>query len=101
MRANIISKITNAPFDTYVIFFTPNCIYSIKALELLRSAKVPYKAYDINDLPGGLYRLIFIFNCHSNDIRFDSNHTTKPLIFYNHQFIGGYNQLIKFINLMK
>ena len=41
--------------------------------------------------------LIKIFSDHKNEIDFNLNHTTAPIIFYNKKFIGGSNELISHV----
>ena len=89
----IIKKIVDANKDTYVIFFTRECPYCIKSLNLLRESKVKYKGYDINSIKGGMNRILEMFNKNANIIGFNKKHITKPIIFYNGKFIGGYTEL--------
>lgn len=91
----IINKIINASPDTYVIFFTYGCPYSERALQLLRNKHVPYKGYDINEINGNMQKLLLILNKNKDLIGFDSNHKTRPVIFLNGKFLGGYDQLSK------
>lgn len=96
---SIIRKITTAQKNTFIIFFTYGCHYSEKALELLRNNKLPYKGYDINKINGRLPHLLDIFNNikYKKIISFDSNHTTKPIIFLNGKFLGGMSELAKYL----
>jgi glutaredoxin len=59
---------------------------------------LPYKGYDINQIKGNMPKLLSILNENANLINFDKNHRTKPIIFYNGKFIGGYQQLAEKLN---
>lgn len=93
----IIKKILDADPNTYVIFFTYDCFYSIKALDLLRQSGEKYKGYDIDTIDGGLTKLLKVLNEQKKIINFDPNHRTKPIIFLNGKFIGGYDDLKKYL----
>ncbi|XWV26643.1 putative glutaredoxin [Tupanvirus soda lake] len=90
---SIISKIIDADTDTYVIFFVYSCPYSMRALELLRQKNVKYRGYDINNLNGGMTKLLEVLNENSELTNFKSSHKTKPIIFLNGKFLGGYDIL--------
>lgn len=95
----IINKIINTDADTYVIFFVHNCPYCENALNLLRKKSVKYKGYDINSINGGMSQLLNVLNENASLIAFDSTHQTKPIIFLNGKFLGGYDNLREhFIN---
>lgn len=99
----IIDKIVNANSGTYIIFFVYQCRYSMEALNLLRNSKVRYKGYDINDINGingNIGKLLEILNRYSDIINFDRQHKTKPIIFLDGKFIGGYNELAKRISVV-
>lgn len=89
--AQIMTKITAAPSDTYVLFYSPICGYSLKALQLLREKKLAYKGYDVATI--GMQPLLAVLNANADTIGFRSSHTTKPIIFYNGKFVGGYTEL--------
>jgi glutaredoxin len=42
--------------------------------------------------------LLKVLNKNANLINFDKNHRTKPIIFYNGKFIGGFQQLNEKLN---
>lgn len=91
----IIDKIINAPKNTFIIFFTNDCYYSSKALMLLRMNRLSYKGYNINNINGGMNRLLDILNQYYHLVKFNTSHHTKPIIFLNGKFIGGFDQLSK------
>ena len=91
----IIKKICNAEKGTYIIFFVDECPYCQKALELIRSKNINYKGYDIHHIKGDMPKLLKVLNNNAALIKFNTFHTTKPIIFLDCQFIGGYDDLVK------
>jgi glutaredoxin len=88
-----ITKIKTAPKDTYVIFYVKECPYCQNALALLEKSGVNCKGYNIHDIKGDMLALLSVLNTNANEIGFDKGHKTKPIIFYNGKFIGGYTEL--------
>lgn len=99
MEQQVLEKIRSNP-DTYIIFYTDDCYYSQKALGLLKESGVKYKGYDINKI-GGLDVLLNILNKNHLLDKYNQahsvRHSTRPCVFYNGQFIGGYTDLQKII----
>jgi glutaredoxin len=95
MDKTIIGKILNANKDTYVIFFVDECPFCQQALSLLRSKNVQYKGYNIHDINGDMPYLLEVLRKNADLIGFNTSHHTKPIIFYNKKFIGGYDELVK------
>lgn len=93
----IISKIVEADPNTFVIFYTRDCPYCRNALELLNKTNAPYKGYDINQIDGGMHKLLTVLNQNSQLISFNRNHKTKPLVFINGRFLGGYTELARYL----
>jgi glutaredoxin len=83
--------------DHYVIFYVNDCPYCQNALNLLRQSSVKWKGYDIDTINGGLDSLLKVFNNHNLLTEYNKAHgvvhRTKPLIFYNGKFIGGFTDL--------
>ena len=82
--------------DKYVLFYSDWCTWSNKALDLLKRSGVPYRAYLIekivkDDLP----RLQRHFSEDSGRNSFVASHKTRPIVFKNGSFLGGYDQLAK------
>lgn len=90
----IIKKIINAKPGTYVIFFVYECRYCERALNLLRRENVLYKGYNIDEITGGMPKLLSVLNENAKLIGFDPTHQTKPIIFLNGKFLGGANELV-------
>lgn len=95
---SIIKKIKQVPENTFVIFFINGCPYCENALKLLREKNVKYKGYNIDEINGTMSKLLKILNQNADIINYNKNHTTKPIIFYNGKFIGGFNELNKLLN---
>ena len=93
MDQSIMNVIMYNNPNTFIIFFTPECNYCKKALSLLRNNNVSFKSYNINLISGGLPNLLAILNRNSHFINFNPAHRTKPIIFYNGKYIGGYSEL--------
>lgn len=93
----IIQKIIGADQGTYVLFYVPECPYCQNALGLLRAKSLPYKAYNINNINGNMNRLLKVLGTNSVLTGYNTYHTTKPLIFVNGQFVGGYDDLVRYV----
>jgi glutaredoxin len=76
---------TNA--DKFTIYYAPDCKYCLLALELLRDKRANYTAIKIDDFPALLQKMRGMV---------PSTHKTKPIIFHNGKFLGGYTDLAKF-----
>jgi glutaredoxin len=88
--------------DVYIIFYTNGCPYCENAIALLKKSNVSWKGYNINNIKEGLTGLLNYFNSikmlDNYNKENNTDHTTKPLIFYNQQFIGGFTDLQKIFN---
>lgn len=89
----IINAIKNADSRTFVVFYDPNCVFSVKALQFLRANRQKYKGYDITKIQGGLPALLQLLSATARDTGFDPRHRTKPIIFKGSAFIGGFDGL--------
>lgn len=98
IQEQIINKIINADKNTYIIFYTKECLFSQKALQLLRNKNKSFKGYNINSIPGNMRTLLDVLNSNINLINFNPNHKTKPIIFLNGNFLGGFNDLQLYFN---
>jgi len=96
MNSPIIDKIINADPDTYIVFFEYTCSYCKNAIHLLQQKNRKFKAYNLEKI--GVKNLLRLFNNHKELIGFDPNYLTKPLIFINGKFLGGYDDLTKIIS---
>lgn len=78
----------------YTIFYSGGCPYSEQAVELLEKKKLSFKGYIVEKHWNNKHELLDIFIKNKNKIAFDVNHRTKPIIFKNGKFIGGYAELV-------
>ena len=76
----------------FVIYYSYDCPYCLKALELLKEHKADYTAIEIDDLPKLLQTL---------GDKLPSSHKTKPIIFRRGKFLGGYTQLAEYYSRAK
>lgn len=86
-----VDKILNAEKDVYVVFYDPGCPWCRKALSAVKDKK------HINILISSMPALLKELNARASEINFKASHRTKPLIFYNGSFIGGFTELDKFL----
>jgi len=71
----------------FVIYYSYDCPFCLKALQLLKDKKATYSAVEITDLPSTLRSLGNLL---------PSSHNTKPIIFRRGKFLGGYTQLVEY-----
>lgn len=89
--------------DIFVVFYMDrdNCIYSYKAIELLKGKQKSFKGYLIKRNKGGkdkLNELLYCLEKNKSQTHFNTGHHTLPIIFYRGEFIGGYDDLMSFVN---
>lgn len=93
----IINKILK---HEHVIFYSPHCRYSMDAINHLDRLNLPdLRKYEIEKLRTEGSQMNFLLNVlreYKTVINFDEQHYTKPIIFINGKFIGGYTDLIKY-----
>ena len=110
MTNKIIETIKNADSGRYIIFYTADCGFSRAALKLLDDKNILHSKRDIYQIKFSLEKnilemtgkekinaIINIFRDNSSEIGFDVGHSTRPIIFYNGKFVGGYSDLKKII----
>jgi len=81
----------------FTIFYTPECPYCKRALALLDKSGKAYKGYDMKNIDGGQD---FVLECLAQNPKltgFDKNHRTRPIVFYDGQFVGGASELDQFL----
>jgi glutaredoxin len=85
--------------DKIVIFFDYGCPYSEEALKLLQDSEKPYKAYEIEKFTK-LPILVDYFSIPENSeaIKYNNKHRTKPIIFVDGKFLGGFTELKEYLN---
>jgi len=80
--------------DKFIIFYSEWCRYSMEAIKLLKTYKLPFKGYKIENIKGGIQVILASFNKNSTILDFPCTHNTRPVIFYKGKYIGGYTQLL-------
>ena len=84
--------------DIYIIFYSPTCKYSMNAIDLLKHKKKSLKGYNVDKIKGGFYRLLDYLDKGNKYTGYLSTHKTKPVIFHNGRFIGGFTELKTYLN---
>lgn len=93
-----INKIVNEKSnDIYVFFAREWCGYSNDCEELLKKRKLRYNRFNMKDLDCDKKELLKILNNHKELIKYDTEHTTFPIIFFHGEFVGGYSDLEKLL----
>lgn len=76
--------------DKFVIYWSPDCKYCVKALALLQKQNTIHAAVVIDDFPALLKKMRG---------KIPESHKTKPIIFLNGKFLGGYTDLAKYFGV--
>lgn len=92
---SITKKITDNN-DKIVIFYSDWCGYSKNALAYLKQNNISFKGYNIDNIKGGINKVLDELVQSSQQTKFPPNYTTRPLVFYKGKFIGGNNELVNF-----
>lgn len=79
--------------DIFTIFYNEWCPWSMKAIALLKEKNFKFKAYKIKDINKLINNIL-----EYPKLQFDVNHKTRPIIFKDTKFIGGYDKLVKYFN---
>lgn len=87
--------------DIITIFYSEWCSYSMNAINLLKEKNVNFKGYLIDkiDKGQGVKYLAEKF-LENKELEYDENHLTRPIIFVNGKFLGGYTELVKYLQDM-
>ena len=75
--------------NIFILFILKGCPYCEGAMQLIDINNKTYKAYYPNKQ--------ILIECIKNKYNYDTTHTTFPFIFYNQQFVGGFDDLKIFI----
>lgn len=92
---NIYVKKVLKNVNIFTIFYSNWCIWSIKAIKLLKQHNVKFKGYKIDKIDGGVKFLSIKF-LENSSLNYDPNHLTRPIIFKDCKFLGGYSDLEKY-----
>lgn len=80
--------------DLYVVFYSSTCGYSMRLLNYLKSHKINFKGYDVNVKPTRFNDLLADLIANTDAVQFNTNHRTKPVVFYKGKFVGGATETI-------
>ncbi len=69
--------------DHWLVFGRPNCLWCEKAMDLLDDQTIEYRSTLVEE-----HRLQLV----------DNGFTTVPQIWHNGQYVGGYDDLVKYLN---
>lgn len=83
--------------DVFIVFYSKWCPYSIDAMNTLRTHNRSYKGYNIDKFKGGLDKLLYSLKKQAHTTQFNKNHRTRPIVFWKGNFIGGCDDLQKFL----
>jgi glutaredoxin len=94
IKSKIVEKIILNK-DKYVIFYSEWCAYSESAIKMLTEYNLPFKGYIIENIDGGLDRIITDIKEYNSivELNFINSHKTRPIVFFKGKFIGGYTEL--------
>lgn len=90
---NEIVDSNNKNGDYYVIFYSPWCSFSMKAMDLLRDRNIKHKSFIIDEISDDISELLKLFIENKDKLAFNTSHRTRPIIFKNGKFLGGYTEL--------
>lgn len=97
---NLYDKLTSTP--NFVVVFGKSikkCGYCKQTIKYLKKYKIPFKYYQLDQIYPYFFELLHQMIKIHPELAFDANHKTFPVIFYNQNFIGGYDDLLKKFNL--
>lgn len=80
--------------DIFVIFYSDWCGYCSKSIDFLKKHDMAFKGYKIDKIKGGIRTLLQNLEKSKELTNFNENHKTRPIIFRNGKYIGGYNDLL-------
>lgn len=80
-----------------VILYSPWCRYSRMALELLNENRIQCVSIKIEDINDTMSQIVSQL-AKSGIPNFDGTHRTRPMIFIDGKFIGGFSELQKLLN---
>ena len=99
MINKVVKKIFNND-DKFTIFYSEWCPWSMKAVDLLKEKKVEFKGYKIENVGEDMKSLSEQF-LKEPSLDYNPKHLTRPVIFKNKKFIGGYTDLVQYFTLDK
>ena len=76
-----------------IVFGLSTCIYTKKALELLKTRKISFKYYSIDNYYNLFFKILLEISKQYPNYKINNLHKTVPVIFYKKKFFGGYKEL--------
>lgn len=86
---DVINKIKTSE---YSILYSPWCGYSKAALALLKEQNISPQKFDIEKINGSMNEIRTALS-NVKSIGFPFEYSTRPMIFVNGEFLGGYQEL--------
>jgi glutaredoxin len=86
----LLKIIKNTDVD-FILFYSEWCKYSMNAIKKLKTEGKKFKAYKIEKI--GMNKLLNNLVKIKDKIFFNEKHKTRPIIFKNSKFIGGFDSL--------
>lgn len=85
--------IENDKNNYFTVFYSPECYFSQKALDLLRKNRVGFKGYVIEQNKQLYLNALRLIKFDEDSNKRLAGHDTKPIVFYKMYFIGGFSEL--------
>ena len=85
--------------NIFIIFYSPWCKFCTSAIELLKNENKSFKGYNIDNMKGGMDKLLHYLKQQKSLTNFKEEHATRPIIFYKGKFIGGLTDLKSYLNI--
>ena len=80
--------------DIFIIFYSDWCGYCSKSIDLLKKNNMAFKGYKIDKIKGGIKTLLVNLTKSKAITGLNEDHKTRPIIFRNGKYIGGYHELL-------
>jgi glutaredoxin len=90
----VIQKIKS---NEWVILYSPWCGYSKSALALFKSSKITPQTIDIENINGSMNEIRTELS-NQKSLQFPFEYSTRPMIFLNGKFLGGYQELKDYLS---
>lgn len=83
--------------NIFIVFYSSWCPICNSTFNLLKTKNKSYKGYEI-DKKGNISILLECLKKNKKITGFNPKHKTRPIIFKNGQFIGGFDNLQKYLS---
>lgn len=88
--------ISSIKTNEWTILYSPWCGYSKSALQLLKSNKISHQAIDIENIHGSIVEIRTALS-RDKTIEFPYDYSTRPMIFHNGKWLGGFTELKEYL----